>query len=83
MKTDKLGNSFVQTEFVPRCKYWCYDWALQLWLLRLSLYSGVNNDGMNEHDICMYTVWAIVKEKHGKKYLGSMGFEPVTAAIPA
>ena len=38
----------IETEFVLRCKQWHYEWSLWLWLLRLSLYRGVNSEVMND-----------------------------------
>ena len=38
----------IETEIVPRCKQWRYEWSSWLWLWRLSFYHGVNNDVMND-----------------------------------
>ena len=56
-KTTLWLTTIIVTEFVPRCKQWCYEWSSQLWLLRLSFYRDVNNDVMIDRRIYDYWDW--------------------------
>ena len=43
-----IAVMIIETDFVPRWKQWGYEWSSRLWLLRLTLYCGENNDVMND-----------------------------------
>ena len=62
------GCSAVTNYAVLRCKQCCYKWSSRLWLLRLSLYRGVNNEVMND---CVPVRYAIGKVKPVKQIFRS------------
>ena len=69
----------IESEFVPQCKQWRYELSSRLWLLRLSLYRGVNNDIMNnQHG---YLSNLSNHKKEGSKNSGYKWFKPAVTSV--